>query len=191
MKSRWLPTLAPLAPALLATLVLLPLGSIQIGTAGAYASTGCCRFSQLKGVFPRASAVGFRGRQAIGKRRARSPIFPGRCGAFGTTYYLRYKTGGPEMEVSVTLYKAAGDLAAPLAEPAYAGVYTQPNGARVRIGVTGDGVGVVSAYRRIFISSDSYSVAKVSIAEQLRVHRKIEAAFAGGPAVSRPRFVSF
>jgi len=163
---------------LLATVALLLLGTIQAGTAGTYASTGCTQLSQLKGVFPRANAVGFRGRLAISKRHARWPIFPGRCGGLGTTYYLRYKRSGPEMEIGVTLYKTAGDLAAPLAEPAYAGVYTERNGARVRIGVTASEIGIVSAYRQIFISSDSFSVGKtVPIAEQLRVHRKIEAAF--------------
>ena len=158
---------------------------VQVGTAEPHASTGCAQLSQIKSLFPRASAVGFRGRGPIRfQRHARVP-FPGECGVFGTTYYLRSTSSGPKVEIGVTLYKNAADLAAPLAEPAYGPVHRQRNGARVRTiasrtsinGAPAHMTGAVSAYRDIFVSSDDYSVAKpVPAAVQLRVHRQIEAA---------------
>jgi hypothetical protein len=158
---------------------------VHVGAAETYASAGCARVSQIKSLFPRASAAGFRARGRIGFQRHERVPFPGDCGVFGTTYYLRSKASGPKVEISVTLYENAGDLAAPLAEPAYGPVHRQRNGARVRTiatrtsinGVPAHMTGAVSAYRDIFISSDDYTVAKaVPTAVQLRVHRQIEAA---------------
>jgi hypothetical protein len=174
-----------LASALAASAALV--GTIQVGTAEPYASTSCHQFGQLKSVFPRATAAGFRGRQPISRVRPRAPIWPGRCGGF-STIYRRYKTGGAELDISVTLYKTAGDLAAPLGEPSFGPGRTLRNGARVRTlgpvpvsvnGGAGSETAVASAYRRIFISSVSISRAKtpVPVAAQLRVHREIEAAF--------------
>jgi hypothetical protein len=119
-------------------------------------------------------------------RHPRVP-FPGQCGGVSTTYRA-YRTGRGDIDISVTEYKTASDLAAPLAEPAFGRTRTQPNGARVRTlgpvpanvnGTPARETGVVSAYRRILISSISISLAKtpVPIAAQLRVHRRIEAAF--------------
>ena len=151
-------------------------------------STACSQLSQLTSVFPRATAVGFVARQPISPvRHARGPIWPGRCGGF-FTIYRRYRTGGAKIDISVTLYKTAPDLAGPLGEPLLGPVRTQRNGARVRTlgpvptsvnGAAARETGVVSAYRRIFISSISISLAKtpVPVAAQLRVHRQIEAAF--------------
>jgi hypothetical protein len=50
------------------------LGTIHVGAAGSSASPGCAQLRQLKSVFPRASAVGFRGRQAISPAHPRAPI---------------------------------------------------------------------------------------------------------------------
>ena len=174
-----------LATALAASAVLV--GTLQVGTAEPYAATGCHQLSRLETVFPRATAAGFRGRQPISLVRARQPIWPGRCGGF-FTIYRRYKTGGADVDISVTLYKAARDLAAPLGEASFGPVRTQPNGARARTlgpvpvsvnGASASETGVASAYRRVFISSVSISLAKtpVPVAAQLRLHRQIEAAF--------------
>ena len=169
-------------------LAVSSLGTIHAGAAGSSASPGCAQLRQLKSVFPRASAVGFRGRQAISfVRHPRQPIWPGRCGGF-FTIYRRYTTGSGELDISVTLYKAPSDLSAPLAEPEIGRVRKLSNGARARTygptpmsvnGSPASETDVVSAYRRIFISSVSISLAKtpVPIAAQLRVHRQIEAAF--------------
>jgi hypothetical protein len=154
----------------------------------------CMQLGKLKRVFPAANAVGSTGRSHIKVQEARAPVFPGRCGAFRTTYTL---SNGEGMDVGVTLYKTARDVGAPLAEPAAGVVHVLPNGARVRYsgpdrgsvdGTPSSSILVVSAFRRLFISSTSISTSMkpVPISDQLRLHRRIENRFArlvGKPVV--------
>jgi hypothetical protein len=144
------------------------------------------QLANLKRVFPVARAVGFRGRSRIKIQGPRAPVWPGRCGAFWTTYAF---FSGKGVDVEVTLYKTARDLAAPLAEPAAGEIHVLPNGARVRysgpdpVGVDGTPASstfVASAFRRLFISSISISTSMtpVPISVQLRIHRRIENRFA-------------
>jgi hypothetical protein len=182
MKTKWVPALL---------LVVLAVGAdgghVLATPSGGLTSTNCEHLRLLKNVFPRATVVRFQLRRRIAPRSARGPIWPGRCGAFGTTY-LGYRGTGASVDVSVTLYKTRGDLTAPLAEPAYGPVQRPPNGGRVRTGgplpvsvngAPGTETGVVSAYRNIFISSVSISLARtpVPISAQLRIHHRIKAAF--------------
>lgn len=146
---------------------------------------GCAELGKLKAVFPAARAVGFTQRHQIMVQAARDPVFPGRCGAFWTTYKGRH---GKEMDVMVTLYKASKDVRAALAEPAFGEIHRLSNGARVRTGsfhgaVNGTpslSTNAVSAFRKLFISSTSISTSMtpVAISVQLRLHRHIENAFA-------------
>ena len=146
---------------------------------------GCAELGKLKAVFPAARAVGFTQRHQIMVQAARDPVFPGRCGAFWTTYKGRH---GKEMDVMVTLYKASKDVRAALAEPAFGEIHRLSNGARVRTGsfhgaVNGTpslSTNAVSAFRKLFISSTSISTSMtpVAISVQLRIHRHIENAFA-------------
>lgn len=158
-------------------------GSAQ--AAGSAQAIGCMQASKLKGVFPGARTAGFAGRDYLKAQGARHPIYPGRCSAFWTTYYVR---PGEAVDVSVTLYKSAKDLSAPLAEALIGPVQRASNGARFR---TGEGSGSVngvpskdtyvqSAYRKIFITGTSISTAgtPVPIRAQLRLQRLIEDAFA-------------
>ena len=157
------------------------------GPSVSHASASCAHLKTLTTVFPRAIAVAFRSRGPIRAQRPRAPIWRGRCGAFWTTYG-RYKGSGASVDVSVTLYRTSGNVAAPLAERAFGPVRTLLNGARVRTlgpspvsvdGAPASGTYVASAYRNIFISSTSISRAKtpVPIAAQLRIHHQIETAF--------------
>ena len=171
-----------------ALVVVVGLGSALLAAdfadAGGRSTTtnGCAPLARLETVFPAARAVGFTGRTRIKVQEARSPVFPGRCGAFWTTY-----TGldGKRMDVDVTLYKTAKDVGAPLAEPLAGTVHLLPNGARVRYsgpdpgsvnGTPSSSIFVVSAFRRLFIGSVSISTSMkpVSISGQLRIHRDIE-----------------
>ena len=169
---------------LTATFVLLVAGSLGVAPARPNAAKSCAQLGRLKTVLPEATSVGFRLRRTISRQGARAPIWPGRCGAFWTTY----EDNGAAVDVSITLYETPRALAAPLAEPAYGPIRVLPNGARIRtigpvvIGVDSEPAGqtgVVSAYRNIFISSTSISLRKtpVPIAAQLRLHRAIEIAF--------------
>lgn len=146
----------------------------------------CKQLGELKRVFPAANAVGFTRRSGIKTQQARAPVFPGRCGAFWTTYT---SPNGEGMDVGVTLYKTATDVSAPLAEPAAGVMHVLLNGARVRysgpdpLGVNGTPASetfAASAFRRLFISSISISTSMrpVPISEQLRLHRRIEHRFA-------------
>jgi hypothetical protein len=112
---------------------------------------------------------------------ARVPIWPGRCGAFWTTY----EGNGASIDVSVTLYATSHDVRAALAEPALGPVRVLPNGARVRTRepVAGSANNtpssetvVVSAFRNLFITTVSELTAPVPIAAQLRIHQRIYAA---------------
>ena len=60
----------------------------------------CGQLSRLKGLFPSAKNIGFRVRRQIRPQGARAPIWPGRCGAFWTTY----EGNRASIDVSVTLY---------------------------------------------------------------------------------------
>jgi hypothetical protein len=170
--------------ALTATLMLLVGVNLNVALAGPNAARTCAQLSGLKSVLPGAMTVGFRVRREIRPQAARAPIWPGRCGAFWTTY----EGNGAFVDVSVNLYQTWRAVAVPLAEPGYGAIRMLTNGARVRtIGPVAASMnsapasqtGVVSAYRNIFISSTSISLAKtpVPIAAQLRIHRAIETAF--------------
>ena len=74
---------------------------------------GCGPLGRLESVFPAPNAAGFTARSRIKIQPARDPVWPGRCGAFWTTY-----TGphGKNVDVAVTLYQASKNVGAPLAE---------------------------------------------------------------------------
>ena len=150
----------------------------------------CAQLSTLKSVFPTAKSIGFLVRRQIRPQGARAPIWPGRCGAFWTTY----EGTGASIDVSVTLYATSHDVLAALAEPLYGSVQVLPNGARVRTigpvhtsvnGTRGSDTGVVSAFRNLFISSTSISTGPHS----LTTRRKTPClrGFSDGPAWIRTR----
>ena len=159
-------------------------GSFDDAQGQTWTTITCMQPSTLKGTFPTAGTAGFARRSHIKGQAARAPIYPGRCSAFWATYSVR---PGETVDVSVTLYKSAKNLSAPLAEATIGPVHRLSNGARVR---TGKGSGSVngapskntyvdSAYRKIFITGTSISTAgtPVPISAQLRLHRLIENAF--------------
>ena len=146
---------------------------------------GCTQLGKLKSVFPTAKEVGFVERLQIKVEAARQPVWPGRCGAFWTTY-----TGdGRTVDVAVTLYKTSNDVGAALAEPRLGAVHVLSNGARVRTGGPSPGsvggtaassTGAVSAFRNLFVDSTSISpsMTSVPVSGQLRIHRLIDNTFA-------------
>jgi hypothetical protein len=147
---------------------------------------GCVELGKLKAVFPAARAVGFTQRHQIMVQKARAPVFPGRCGAFWTTYKGDH---GKTTDVIVTLYKASKDVGAALTESPYLGaIHRLSNGARVRTGSSHGSVNgtpssstdALSAFRKLFIESTSISASMTPVANsvQLRIHRQIENAFA-------------
>jgi hypothetical protein len=146
---------------------------------------GCLQLGELERTFPAAEALGFTGGSRIKIQEARAPVYAGRCGAFWATY-----TGphGKTVDVGVTLYKTSRDVGAPLAEPLAGKVRVLPNGARVlasgpiRVYVNGTPASETfadSAFRRLFISSESISTAMSPVRKsvQLRIHRRIENGF--------------
>jgi hypothetical protein len=172
------------AVAVTCTLAALP-GSAD-AQARARTASACKQLGKLKSVFPTASAVGYAGRSGIKFQEARSPVWPGRCGGFWTTYTL---SNGQGMDVGLDLYKTARETAAPLSEPLAGEVHVLPNGARVRYsgpdpgsvnGTPSSSTFAASAFRRLFIESISISTSMqpVPISEQLRLHRIIENRFA-------------
>lgn len=149
------------------------------------AAPGCMPLGKLKRVFPAATVVGFTGRSRIKTEEARDPVFPGRCGAFWTTYTGRH---GKTVDVGITLYKTAKETSAPLAEAFPARVHAAANGARVRTigptrvyvnGTPASETGADSAFRRLFISSESISTSMSPVRNpvQLRIHRRLEDRF--------------
>jgi hypothetical protein len=174
---------------LVATAVATVVASAPLAHAGPNGTGRCTELSRLKSVFPSAKSIGFRVRRQIRSQGARAPIWPGRCGAFWTTY----EGNGAPTDVTVTLYATAHNVLAALAEPLYGAVQVLPNGARVRTsgpapvnvnGAPGSSTGVVSAFRNLFISSGSIDVSTsadptatpVPIAVQLHIHRRMYAA---------------
>jgi hypothetical protein len=146
---------------------------------------GCMQLSNLKSVFPAGRVVGFTERLQIKVEPARQPVWPGRCGAFWTTY----RGDGKTVDVAVTLYETSKDEGAALAEPRMGAVHALSTGARVRTrgpssgsvgGTTASSTGVVSAFRNLFIVSTSISTSMtpVLVSVQLRIHRLIENTFA-------------
>jgi hypothetical protein len=144
----------------------------------------CMRLSKVTSLFPAAPAVGFSGRSPITYQPARD-VGPGWCSDVWTTY----SGDGQSVDVSVTLYKTAKDVGAAFAELGVSGVHVLRNGARVLIygpepadvaGTPGSATSAYSAFRKLFIESDSIStsMAPVPIAAQLKIHRRIENAFA-------------
>jgi hypothetical protein len=165
-------------------LAVLAAGNHDVAQGGV-AATGCTALGKLKSVFPAAATIRFAERLQIKPQGARQPIWPGRCGAFWTTY----KVNGRAIDVSVTLYKTSRHVGAALAETQFGDVHVLPNGARVRTlgqapanvnGVPALTAAAVSAFRNLFISSISIATAMkpVPVAVQLRIHHGIETAFA-------------
>mgnify|MGYP001792487295 CR=1 FL=1 len=123
--------------------MLLLAGSLNVGEPNA-AMTTCAQLSRLKSVLPRAVSVGFPVRREIRPQAARAPIWPGRCGAFWTTY----EGNGASIDVTVTLYQTSHADAAPPAEPAYDAVRLRPNAPRLRPSGRGAASGKRGAPRR-------------------------------------------
>ena len=157
--------------------------STPLAHARPYGATRCAQLSRLKSVFPSARSIGFLDRHRIRVQEARAPIWSGRCGAFWTTY----EGMGASIDLSITLYATPHDVLAPLAEPLVGTVRVLPNGARVRThgpdptsvnNTPGSVTWVLSAYRNVFISSNSTSVGPppVTVARQLSIHRRLYAA---------------
>lgn len=178
-----------IAGALLLAAAVATVVSASVAHARPNGARRCAQLSRLKSVFPSAKSIGFLVRRQISPQGARAPIWPGRCGAFWTTY----ESKGASIDLSITLYATPHDVRAALAEPAYGPVQVLPNGARVRTSgpvavsvnnTPGSSTGVASVFRNLFISSGSISVATsanpsataVPIAAQLRIHRRIYAA---------------
>ena len=140
---------------------------------------GCTQLAALKGVFPKASAIGFTARQPVSRASLRAPVFPGTCGKWFTSY--RRAPAG--VDVSLTLYKTHKQALAALAEPLYGPVERLSNGALVRKnrsttsvnGVMRQYAGVVSVYRNVFISSVSIAHNAIPPSAQIRLHRHIHA----------------
>lgn len=162
--------------------MFLFLASVGVGNAKPAGGTGCSQLNKIPNVFPAAKTVGFVKRAAITPSAGRQPLWPGWCRhRWSRTIYT-----GPQgsVEVGVALYATAHDVNAALAEPAYGAVQVQANGARMRhtsrATDTSTIPGVVSAYRNVFISSNSgYEPGsrRVPIVVQWRIHRAIEATF--------------
>jgi hypothetical protein len=151
-----------MAAGLVAVLVA---ASFNLAQARPRTAIGCVQPGNLKSVFPAANAVGFTDRLQIKVEPARQPVWPGRCGAFWTTY----RGDGENVDVAVTLYKTSKDVGAALAEPLASLVRVLPNGAGVRTegpsvgsvaGTPSSSTGAVSAFRNLFISSTSISTSR-------------------------------
>ena len=140
---------------------------------------GCAKFHALKGVFPKASTIGFTARQPVSRGSIRAPVWPGTC----AKWFTRYRRGSAGVEVSLTLYRTHKQALVALAEPAYGPVERLSNGALVRKnrsatsvnGVMKQSVGVASVYRNVFVSSVSISDKPLSPSAQMRLHRHIDA----------------
>ena len=135
--------------------------------------------------YRRRHTAGFSEHLHIQVEPPRRPVFPGRCGAFWTTYEIN----GRSMDIAVTLYRNSSDVAPALAEPLYGPVHVFANGARIRTsgpsagsigGTPASSYGAVSAFRNLFISSTSISTRMTALpaSAQLRIHRRIENDFA-------------
>ena len=188
-------TLISLVTGVIVSLAVLG-GFVARGPAAAQAEqlthNRCMRLSKVPSLFPAASAVGFTGRSPITYQPARGFVGPGRCGAFRTTYSGFSETGVRQsVDVFVTLYKTAKDVGVAFAVPSASGVQVLRNGARVRTygpspadvdGTPASETAAYSAFRKLFIWSDSISTSipstPVPIAAHLKIHRRIENAFA-------------
>jgi hypothetical protein len=143
------------------------------------AAPGCGKFAALKGVFPKASAIGFTAREPVSRGSLRAPVWPGTC----AKWFTRYRRGAAGVDVSLTLYKTHKQAVVALAEPAYGPVERLSNGALVRKnrsatsvnGVMKQSAGVVSVYRNVFITSVSIADNAISLSAQNRLHRGIHA----------------
>jgi hypothetical protein len=140
---------------------------------------GCAQFEALKGVFPKATAIGFSARTPVRREPLRAPIWPGTC----AKWWASYRRGSASLDVSLTLYRTHKQVLVALAEPAAGPVERLGNGALVRTrdsiawvdGVRKRAVGVVSVYRNVFIGSVSIAGEPVSLRSQMRLHRRIHA----------------
>ena len=149
--------------------------SISVETAN---TAGCEKFEALKTAFPEASEVAFAERESIKRQGKRSPVWPGRCGAWWTTY----RQGSARVDVSLTLYKTHEQALVALEEPAYGPVERLSTGALVRTnrspasvdGVPKKSASVVSVYRNVFYSSTSIEDEPISVSAQIRLHRRID-----------------
>jgi hypothetical protein len=180
-------TLISLVTGVIVSLAVLG-GFVAGGPAAAQAEqlthNRCMQLSKVRSLFPAAHAVGFTGRSPITYQPARDDG-PGYCSADWTTY----SGDGQSVDVNVTLYKTAKDVSAAFAELWVSGVHVLRNGARVRTsgpqpadidGTPASATSAYSAFRKLFIESDSISTSMtpVPIAAQLKIHRRIENAFA-------------
>ena len=140
---------------------------------------GCAKFAALKGVFPKANAIGFTARQPVSRASLRAPVWPGTC----AKWFTRYRRGSAGVDVSMTLYKTHKQALVALKEPASGPVERLSNGALVRKyrsttsvdGVMKQAAGVASVYRNVFISSVSIEDKAISLPAQIRLHRHIHA----------------
>ena len=112
---------------------------------------GCSLQEAVATLFPKASRVGLGLRTRIdhGRQVRRAPFYPGYCGQWWT----EYRGSHGYVDVSITIYRTARQLDAPLGEPAYMPVKVFADGARMRVAY--DGGGVVSVMRNLFISTTS------------------------------------
>lgn len=164
--------------AVLATGSVVLLASASLGAASTrpVEAAGCSQLNKMASLFPSAKRVGFSKRDAVKRDRAREPIWPGWCGR--RYWWTTYTTRQGYVDVAVSLYATQHDVGAALHEPVYpafGSVQVNSNGSRVRTSRSSTNMGVVSAYRNLFISSGSIEL--VPIAAQLRIHRAIESAF--------------
>jgi hypothetical protein len=143
------------------------------------AAPGCAKFGALKGVFPKASAVGFTERERVVRGEIRAPVWPGTC----AKWFTRYRRGSTGVDVSLTLYRTHKQALVALAEPLFGPVERLSNGALVRTnrsaasvnGITKQYTGVVSVYRNVFITSVSIADKPISVSAGIRLHRRMHA----------------
>jgi hypothetical protein len=150
---------------------------------------GCGQFNTLRGVFPTAWAIVFDSRTAVRRIALRDSLGPGRC----ATWQASYRYRNIALHVSLSLYRTQKQARFALTNSAYGPVKRLANGALMRTDYSVAWVYgakkrvrkrarlVVSLYRNVLISSESsawpISLAdKVSLAKQLRLHLRMDAA---------------
>ena len=145
---------------------------------------GCAQFQVLKRVFPKATAVGLTSRTAVRREAPRDPVFPGYCATWFAEYSghdvaaVIYELANAD--TSLTVYRthtqalrAFEQTSGPvkrLANGALVHTSNKPHGNGQRRAVN-----VVSVYRNVVINSLSIAVTPILTAQQLRLHRRIDA----------------
>ena len=134
----------------IAAAVVVPAASAATG------GQGCAERNAVKAVFPKAKTIGFARRGPVKFQGARGLIFPGRCVGWWVEYQNIRQDGSVEsyVDVSVTLYRTPAQTLAPLHEPLQGLIGNMADGAKVNT-VVGDGFGVLSVIRNVFISTTS------------------------------------